>query len=136
MCVCVGGGGDNRHPCSPFGGQGTLKDGFGEVAVVCNMPDPCKLLSLNSCSKRFLWTHKEVDLALHPVIGLVLQVRNVEKFPHAYGPKSLDPFFFLFLFSSKQGPCFETIEEVGGDKRLVQLELACKADCVAPPDPV
>ena len=37
---------------------------------------------------------------------------------------------------SKQGPCFTGIEEDGGDKRLVQLELACEADGVAPPDPV
>ena len=28
------------------------------------------------------------------------------------------------------------IEEDGGDKRLVQLELAREADGVAPPDPV
>ena len=39
-----------------------------------HMPEPCKLQSLDSCQKRFLWTHKEVDLAPHPVVGLVLQV--------------------------------------------------------------
>ena len=38
-------------------------------------------------------------------------------------------FFFVV-----RGPCFTAIEEDGGDKRLVQLELACKADGVAPPD--
>ena len=37
---------------------------------------------------------------------------------------------------SEQGPCFTAIEEDGGDKRLVQLELACEADGVALPDPV
>ena len=36
----------------------------------------------------------------------------------------------------KQGPCFTVIEEGGGDKRLLQLELACEADGIAPPDPV
>ena len=27
--------------------QGALKDGFGEAAVVCDMPEPCKLPSLD-----------------------------------------------------------------------------------------
>ena len=26
--------------------------------VVCDMPEPCKFPSLDSCQKRFLWTHK------------------------------------------------------------------------------
>ena len=43
--------------------------------------EPCKFLSLDSCQKRFLWTHKEVDLAPHQVVGLVLQVEDAEKFP-------------------------------------------------------
>ena len=56
-----------------------------------------------------------------------------EKFAHALGFKSLDSFFRV----SKQGPCFTAIKEDGDDKRLVaQLELLCKADGVAPPDPV
>ena len=54
--------------------QGFLKDGFGEAFVACDMPEPCKFLSLDSC-QRFLWTHEEIDLAPHPVVGLVLQVR-------------------------------------------------------------
>ena len=37
---------------------------------------------------------------------------------------------------SKQGPCFTALEEDGGDKRLVELELHGEADDVAPPDPV
>ena len=32
--------------------------------------------------------------------------------------------------------CFTGIEENGGDKGLVELELACEADGVALPDPV
>ena len=79
-----------------------------------------------------MWTHKDVDLALHPVVGPLLQVGGAEKFPQALGFESLDPFFR----GSKQGLCFTAIEEDGGDKRLVQLELACKANSVAPPDPV
>ena len=35
-----------------------------------------------------------------------------------------------------QGPFFTAVDEDGDDKRLVELELACKADGVAPPDPV
>ena len=79
-----------------------MKDGFGEIVMACDMPVPHKFLSLDSCQKRFLWTHKGVDLALHPVAGLVLQVGDAEKFPQALGFEGLDP----FLRVSKQGPCF------------------------------
>ena len=95
------------------------------------MTKPCKFPSLNSCQKRFLWTHKEVDLAPHPVVGLVLEVGDAEKFPCALGFESLDPFF-----QSQQAGSMFHIEEDGGDKRLVKPELACEADGVAPPDPV
>ena len=88
------------------------------------MPEPCKFSSLDSRRKRFLCTHKEVDLAPNTVVGLVLQVGDAEKFPLALGFESLDPFFRV----SKQGPCFTTIAEDGGDKRLVELDLACKDD--------
>ena len=56
----------------------------------------------------------------------------MERFPHALCFENLDPFFRV----SKQGHCFTAIEEDGGDKRLVQFELVCEADGVAPPDPV
>ena len=101
--------------------QGALKDGFGEAVVACDMPKPCKFSSLDSCQKSFLWTHKELDLARHPVVGLVLQVGDTEKFPHARGFEHLDPFFR----GSKQGPRFIVLEEDGGDKRLSELELPC-----------
>ena len=52
--------------------QGALNDGFGEAVVTCDMPKPSKLSSFDSCQKRLLWTHKEVDFAPHPVVGLVL----------------------------------------------------------------
>ena len=100
--------------------------------MACDMPEPCKFPSLDSCQKRFLWAHKEVDLTPQTVVGFVLQVGDMEILP-ALGFESLDPFFFRV---SKQGPCFTSIKEDGGDKRLVQLELACKADGVASPDPV
>ena len=78
---------------------GALKDGFGEAVVACGMPKLCKLPSLDSCQKRFLWTHKEADLDPLPVVGLVLQVGNAEKFPQALGFENQDPFFF---FQSQQ----------------------------------
>ena len=97
------------------------------------MHKPCKFPSLDSCWKRFLWTDKEAEFAPHSVIGLVLKVGDVEKFPQALGFKSLNPLFFSI---SKQGQCFTAKEEDGGEKRLVKLELACETDSVVPPYPV
>ena len=37
--------------------------------------------SLDSCQKRFLLARKEIDLAPHAVVGLVLQVGDALKFP-------------------------------------------------------
>ena len=54
--------------------QGAMKNGFGEAVLACDMPEPCKFSSLDSCQERSLWTHKEVDLAPHLVVGLLLQV--------------------------------------------------------------
>ena len=79
--------------------QGVLKDGFGEAVVVCDMPEPCKFPPFNIRQKRFLWTHTEVDLAPHPVVGLVPQVENARKFFQALDFENLDPFFGV----SKQG---------------------------------
>ena len=52
----------------------------------------------------------EVDLALHPVVGLVFQVGDAEKFPRASGYESLDPFFRV----REQGPRFTAIMLWGG----------------------
>ena len=68
-----------------------------------------------------MWTHKEADLAPYPFVDCVLQVGNMEKFPQALGFKGLDPLFRIRV--SKQGPCFTGVEEDGGDKILVQLNL-------------
>ena len=43
------------------------------------MPEPCEFSSLDSRQKRFRWAHKEVDLAPHPVVDLVLQAANAKK---------------------------------------------------------
>ena len=64
--------------------------------MACDMAEPCKFLSLDSCQKRFLWTHKEVDLVPHPVVGSVLEVGDTEVLAHALGFESVDPFFFFF----------------------------------------
>ena len=115
---------------APLTLQGVQKDGFGEAVVACDMPEPCMYQSLDSCQKRFVWTH--TDLARHPDVGLVLQVGNAEKFSEALGLGSLDPFFQ----SQQEGSMLSVIEEDEGDKRLVENELSCKADGVAPLDSV
>ena len=121
--------------------QSALKDVFLEAVVACDMTRPCKFPSLNSYQKRLLWTHKEVDLVSNQAVGLVVEVGDAGNFPQAFGLESLISFlsvcfFFSFSTVSKQGPCFTTVEEDGGEKRLVQLKLACEADGTAPPDPV
>ena len=74
--------------------------------MACDMPEPFKFPSLDSCHKRFLWTHKGTGLAPHLVVGLVLQVGDAEKFPHALGFETLDPFYRV----SKQDACFTAID--------------------------
>ena len=59
--------------------------------MACDVPEPGKFPSLDSCQKRFLRAHKEVDLAPHPVVGLVPQVRHAEKFSQALGLECLNP---------------------------------------------
>ena len=74
--------------------------------MASDTPEPRNLPSLDSCQKRFLWTHEKVDLAPHRVVGLVLQVGDTEKFPHVLGFETLDPFCRV----SKQGSCFTAVE--------------------------
>ena len=90
--------------------QVAWKDGFREAVVACDMPEPCKFPSLDSCQERFLWTHKGVALTPHPVVGLVLQVGDAEKFPQALVFEGLNPFPRV----SKQDLCFTAIEEDRG----------------------
>ena len=85
--------------------------------MTCDMPEPCKFPSLDSYQKRFLWIHRGVDLAPHPVVGLVVQVGDAEEFPSTLGFEGLD----LFLRVSKKGPCFIAIEEDGGGIGLFEL---------------
>ena len=53
------------------------------------MPEPCKFSFLDSCQKRFLRSHKAVDLAPHPDVGRVVQAGSVEKLTQAPGFESL-----------------------------------------------
>ena len=72
--------------------EGYIVSGFGEAVVACDMPEPCKFPSLDSCRMKFMETHKEVDLVPHPVVGLVFKVGDTEKLPQALGSESLDRF--------------------------------------------
>ena len=84
--------------------KGALKDGFEEAVMARDITEPCKFPSLDSCQKRFMWTHKGSDLALHWVVSLALKVGpgDVWKFPPALCFKSLDPFYRV----SREVPCF------------------------------
>ena len=75
--------------------------------MACDMPGPCKFLSLDSCQRRFLWIHKEVGIAPHPVVGLMLQVGDREKFLTA-SRQTLFIFYFLKLFD-----CYTFLYELG-----------------------
>ena len=55
------------------------------------MPEPCKFLSLGGCQNSFLQANRVVDIAPHPVVGLVLHAGDVVKFSLALSLKSLDP---------------------------------------------
>ena len=81
------------------------------------MPEPCEIPCLCSRQKRFLWARKEVDLAPYPVVGLVLQVGDGEKFSRALAFESLDP----FLRVSKQSPRFTAKDRDGGTSIVLKI---------------
>ena len=96
--------------------------------VACPNYTSFRLLTVagrGSCGRIRKWI-----LLTHPVVGFVLQVRDAEKLSQAPGLKSLYP----ILRVSKQGPRLIAIEEDGGDKQFIQLELAFEADGVPSPD--
>ena len=78
--------------------QGSLKDGFEQAVVACSIPYPCEFPSLDSCQKRFLWAHEELELARHPVVGLVLLLGDAEKFPETV---CLESMLFCCCFFSE-----------------------------------
>ena len=85
--------------------QGAPQDGFGEAVVARDMPEPFEIPSLDNCRRRFLWANKEVDLAPHPVVGLVLRGGDADRFPPALGLESLYP----FLGVNRKGPCLKAV---------------------------
>ena len=58
----------------------------------CDMPVSCKFASFDNFQKSLLWTHKDADHALRRVLGLMLQIGDTQKFPHALAFKSQDHF--------------------------------------------
>ena len=76
--------------------------------------------------------HCETATSSRDTVTSLFTLRDVERIPQALGFENLDPFFR----ASKQGLCFTALEEDGGDKRLVELELAFEADGIALPDSV
>ena len=69
-CLCSIPSADNGVAHSPRCPEGEIRD----PVVLCDTPEPCKFPSLDSCQEKILWTHKQVDLVPHPVVGLVFQV--------------------------------------------------------------
>ena len=53
--------------------RSALKDGFDEAVLTHDIPEPCEFPSLNSCPKKFLWTHKLILLGTN---SLVLFAKN------------------------------------------------------------
>ena len=96
------------------------------------MPEPCECPSLDSCQKRFLWAHKELDLALHSVVGLALGVGDAV-FSHI----CLGSLNVLSESASRVDPQHTAREEGADDKTFekLKIELACEAEGVASPDP-
>ena len=92
-------------------------------------PKPYKLPSLDSCQKIYSCrpTKKVILFDTQNFVDLVFHAGDAEKFPKALDLKSLD----LVLGVSEQSPHLTTKEE-DGNKRLVQLEPACKADDNSP----
>ena len=57
--------------------------------MVCDMSEAYEFPSLHSCHERILWTHREVDLAPHLVVGFALQEEDADKFSR--GTRFLKP---------------------------------------------
>ena len=69
---------------------------------------------------RFLWAHKIDDLALHTVVGLVLQEADTQKFPEVLSLQKPGSFCMGLPASSMSHRHREWCD----DKKFVQFELA------------
>ena len=72
--------------------QGALMDAFGKDVMCVTSPRHESSPSFDSCRERFLWAHKEADLAQHPVVDPMFQIGDVEKLLQAFGLDNLDFF--------------------------------------------
>ena len=109
--------------------QDALKYDLGEAVVACDMPEQCKFPFLESCQKRFLWAHNEVEFISRWCCAPSRRYGEVSSNTWFRRPGS-------FFQSQQAGSCFTAVEEDGGNKRHVEVELARKGDGVASPDPV
>ena len=87
----------------------------------------------DSCQKKFPWNHKENGLALHPVVGLALQVGLLRR----RGEVSSGTWFrkpgsflllllFLFFSSASRVHFFTATEEDGLTRDLYNINLPAK----------
>ena len=68
--------------------------------MACDMPEPCKFPSLDGCQKGSCGPTRKLSFLCTQSFALCSKKGDAEKFPHALGFESLDPFFFSFLFFS------------------------------------
>ena len=87
--------------------QGALKDGFGETVMAFDVPEPCKFPFQGICQKTFVWTHKELDLALHLAVVPVLPSRRCGEVSSCTWFQKPGSFFSIrkqgFMFHSRRG---------------------------------
>ena len=95
--------------------------------MACDVPEPCEFLYLD-------WHHKEADLVLQPVAGLVVRVGEAETFPHSLAFQSLD----LFCQGQPARPAHvsQPYRRMEVTKDLYNFGTDCEAGGVALPDPV
>ena len=58
----------------------------GEAVMACDMPEPWKFPSLDSCQKRFLWNHRQIlfSLAIAAIDEAILMQTFTEQVPSFY----------------------------------------------------
>ena len=81
--------------------------------------NPASFCLLKVARSGFCGPTRNMILLCTQSFGLVLQVGDTKKCPHALDFKSLDPFFWV----SKQGACFAATGEDGGDYCLTNIIL-------------
>ena len=85
---------------------------FGEGVVPHDVAKPRQLPSPDGCQEKFLGTHEAPEQAPHTVTGVVLSVRNAERFPQASGLQCLDSSLVVRQYST----CLTSVEQDGGNQ--------------------